>query len=357
MEENGPDPKAKPFQSVSDGAPKAGQGSILRPGNVIRNIERRSADEEFAFTQEMAEEAEGNFFLSFGKVGAGKTTLHFHLLRYFEQRPDFEGEELVDPGLSDGQRAAQSQLITNWRNRWSDGTFPSATLRTDEVRALRYSVRPTIGNGPRTNITFLEVAGELLSDLVTDDLDQRQELPGALRALLDNKDVNLIIAFVVAPTALEAEEDGKYPDTLYTAFLNYIRGHHSAGPDRTRTPLMIVINNPDEGFRVIPRLNIDQQGATTWTPEIVEKFLEYVLPSFIQAYRRWPAKAKKITLFKVGSVKTVPGPDGREIPIIGNPPYYRHAAIVSKFIYETFTGIRIRHPLWKRLLMAMKISS
>lgn len=357
MDENNSDPKVQSFRSARDDAPKPAQGSILRPGNVIRNIEQRSGDEEFAFTQEMAEQAEGNFFLSFGKVGAGKTTLHFHLLRYLEQRPDFEGEEVIDPTLSDGQRAAQSQLITNWRNRWSDGSFPDATLRTDEVRAIRYSIRPTIGRGPRTKITFLEVAGELLSDLVTDDPDQRQDLPGALCALLDNKNVNLIIAFVVAPTALETEEDGKYPDTLYTAFLNYIRGHHSAAPDRTRTPLMIVINNPDEGFRVVPRLNIDQQGATTWTPEIVEKFLEYVLPSFIQVYRRWPAKAKKITLFKVGNLKTVPDNNGREITIIGNPPFYRHAAIVSKFMYETFTGIRIRHPLWKRLLMAMKLSS
>lgn len=346
-----------PLSKAPRPSPQTGETeTILRRSNVLHNIQRRHDTDEFAFTEEMAREATGYFFLSFGKVGAGKTTLHFHLLRYLEQHPDFDGEEYVDASLPDGQRAAQSQLINNWRNRWSEGTFPSATRRLDEVRALRYSLRPRIGAGHRINVTFLEVAGELLSEVITEEYDQRQQLPAALKALFDNPDVKLIIAFIVSPTALAQESDGKPPDTLYTAFLNYLRGNHVSEPDRRRTPILVVINNPDAGFQTVEDAMIDRQGANEWTPKIIERFMELFLPSFTQAYRRWPAQSKLITLFRLGKIKTHVE-DGQEISVIANPPDYRHAARIVKFAYETFTGIKVRPPLWRRILRSLKVSS
>lgn len=347
-----------PENSAPDGTDRAPSKKILRSSNTLANRRRTQPEISFSFTREMAENAEQEyFFLSFGKIGAGKTTLHYHLLRYFEQRPDFDGQEVVDDTLPDGQRAAQAQLINNWRSRWAEGVFPESTPKADEVRAIRYSIRPTIGNGKRINITFLEVAGELLTEIVNNDPHQRHQFPPALEALFANNGVKLIIAFVISPTALENETDDKNIEMLFPAFLNYLRGKF---PERARTPLMVVLNNPHDALRIArdPAFGVDMKGETEWTPDLLQRFLDEIMPAFMQNFRRWSAdrKNKMVTLFSVGRVRSE-NIEGEETFVIETPANFRHAAAVAKFIYETFTGTRIRHSLLTRLLMWMKVKS
>jgi hypothetical protein len=306
-----------------------------------------------SLTAEAAEEARGAFFLSFGKAGSGKTTLHFHMLRYIEQAGDFEGEEVVGEHLPEGQRVAQAAIMNQWRNMWLDGNFPAGTNAEDEVRAIRYSLRPRIGSGPKTEVTFLEVAGELLARVIADDPRDRVDLPEALDRLFRNKEVKLIVAFIVSPRGLQEEADARRPDALYVAFLNFIRERY---PDRIRTPLLVVVADPHRAFETIKE--IVPTGDTELTTTLTEQYLTTFLPSFMQQYVTWkaPAHQKLIARFRVGKVmkRSV---DGDPRLYIGHPPYYDDAARITKFMYETFNGITIRHNFLRRVLIAIGLSS
>lgn len=306
-----------------------------------------------SLTAEAAEEARGAFFLSFGKAGSGKTTLHFQMLRYIEQVGDFEGEEVVGEHLPAGQRVAQAAIMNQWRNMWGDGAFPAGTNAEDEVRAIRYALRPRIGSGPRTEVTFLEVAGELLARVIADDPRDRVDLPEALDRLFRNNNVKLIIAFIVSPRGLQEETDARRPDALYVAFLNFIRERY---PERTRTPLLVVVADPNRAFETIKE--IVPTTDTELTPELTGTYLTTFLPSFMQQYVSWkaPPDQKLIARFRVGKViqRTV---DGVPRPYIGQPPYYDDAARITKFMYETFTGITIRHGLLRRIIIALGLSA
>jgi hypothetical protein len=326
-----------------------------RPVNQspVDAIKSTRITDPLSLTAEAAEEASGAFFLSFGKAGSGKTTLHFHMLRYIEQVGDFEGEDVVGEHLPEGQRVAQATIMSHWRNIWVDGSFPASTNAEDEVRAIRYSLRPKIGNGPRTEVTFLEVAGELLARVIADDPRDRVDLPDALDRLFRNKNIKLIIAFIVSPRGLKEETDARRPDALYVAFLNLIRERY---PDRLRTPLMIILTDPGQALETIKE--IVPTNETDLTVSLTEQYLKIFLPSFTQQYAAWkaPEHLKLIARFRVGKVlqKSV---EGVPRPYIVHPPFYDDAARITKFMYETFTGITIRHGIFRRIMIALGLSA
>jgi hypothetical protein len=346
-------------QPSEEGAPHPQTWTRKMPGrtagSVVHVRERARITEPLSLSEEAAEQASGYFFLSFGKANSGKSTLHYHILRYIEQEGDFEGEEVVGDHISPGQAAAQASLMSNWRNLWIEGEFPLPTDAADEVRAIRYALRPKIGNGPRVEVTFLEVAGELISGVMPDDARTPVEIPAALDRLMLNEAVKLIIAFIVSPRALAQEQDEKRPDALYVAFLNLIRKCY---PKRSNTPLMVILSDPQEAYE-LTRKHVQDTGERSFSDKMVESYLGAYMRSFIQHYVSWKAlpEQKVIARFRVGKIVESKTSDGGVRRLIGQPAYFDDAARITKFMYETFTGVRIRHGIFRRILIALGVAS
>ncbi|MGB0505233.1 MAG: hypothetical protein ACPGGK_03470 [Pikeienuella sp.] len=311
--------------------------------------------EQLEFTSDMAEDAEGNFFLSFGKTGSGKSTLHFHLLRYVDSQDDFDGTEIVDSKIPVAQRNAQAKIINQWRTLWISGDFPSATAGPDMVRALRYQIRPRIGRHPPLNMTFLEVAGEHFERLLVEDDAGAVEFPSALDRLFRNPNARIVIAFIVSPNGIATDTDGKQPNALYPAFLNFIRTHY---PERSRTPLITVVTDPDQALDLLKDNELVGRSETKLTGPLVELFLGKYMGSFAQHYKSWAADPahKRIAIFKIGKMGTKVGENGKPTAYVIDPPNYDNIARITKWTYETFTGVRIKASFWRRMLRAIGLS-
>jgi hypothetical protein len=159
---------------------------------------------------------------------------------------------------------------------------------------------------------------------------------------------------MVSPRKLQTEVDGIVPDNLYDEFLNYIRGNY---PNRTQTPLMLIINEPEQALDICRKLP-GYNGQSAMNLELTQEFLTTYFPTFIQNYRQWTAQAKMITLFSVGKIIRKMDPDtGLEEMLISHPPNFIHSARIMKFIYETFTGVPVRYSWVKRLLRRIGLSS
>lgn len=323
--------------------------------SVFDAYQSSRAEDPMDFTPEMADEAEGFFFLSFGKRQSGKSTLHYHLLRYIEQHDDFVAMPVVEEEakLPPGVLKAQRQIINKWRGLWSEGRFPAGTELNDNVRAIRYAFRPKEGRYRPIEVTFLEVAGELLETVVSNDGVSREEIPEALDRLFRNSRAGVITAFIVNPTALATETEGVKPDVLYAGFLDYIREHY---PRRAAMPLMLVLADPDEALRMVRKI-LPDGGETELTDPLLEGFLRAMLPTFAPKFGSWqaPREQRAIVRFNVGAVQKREI-DGYATPIILQPPNFRDTAKIAKFVYETFSGTRIRHSWWRRLLMALGLA-
>lgn len=296
------------------------------------------------FTAEEAQSRQGNYVLSLGLAGSGKSTFHSFLLRFIEQSGKLEYEMRI-PRLKTGEEDFQTRnLLNQWRSSWNRGEFVAPTAATEAaIREIRYSVVPTSGVKATMDFGMVEVSGELLRQ-VQGARTGRQSLPEAVHHLIANQRVNLTVLMMVHP---ETPDN----DILLTNFIDYVDQNFPGR--RQKISLGVVIANPDRALEQM----IEQTGGPYQSPyghyqrledEALVDYMQSMAPGIWARWKSWPEKDRMITPLRLGDITTGLGRDGDEVVRLTSPDY-THIEKIFNWLFERFTGKKPGPTFWERL--------
>jgi len=285
------------------------------------------------FTAEEAKTREGNYVLSLGLGGSGKSTFHSFLLRYIEQSGTLEHEMSI-PRLRSGEPDHQTRnLLNQWRSTWNRGEFVGGTPSIEAaIREIGYEVVPTSGVKARLKFGLVEVAGELLRQ-VQGGRTGKQSLPEAVHHLIANPRVNLIVLMLIHP-------DTPNNDILLTNFIDYLDQNFPGR--RQQISLGIVIANPDRALEQMIR----QTGGREASPfahyqrledDAVFDYMKVMSPGILSKWSAWSEKNRMITPLRLGDIQIVEDNEGNRVQRLVATDYGDISKIFD-WLYRKFTG-------------------
>lgn len=321
---------------------KSGQDKDYSYDGFIPNIAATTT-----FTAEDAQSRDGNYVLSLGLGGSGKSTFHSFLLRFIEQSGKLEYEMKI-PQLRSGEEDHQTRnLINQWRAKWSRGEFVAPTATSEAaIREIKYSVVPTWGVKSVLDFGMIEVSGELLRQ-VQGGRTGRQSLPEAVHHLIANPHVNLVVLMMVHP-------DTPNNDILLTNFIDYVNQHF---PERQRQiSLGVIIANPDRALEQM----IARTGGENSSPfahyqrledQAVIDYMKTMAPGIMAKWNAWPEKDRMLVPLRLGDIEVVSQEeqDGAVISRLISPDFTDVEKIFD-WLYHKFTGKRRGPTLIQRIL-------
>jgi hypothetical protein len=299
------------------------------------------------FTAEDAKDRQGNYVLSFGLAGSGKSTFHSSLLRHLEQGGEFTSK--VKPVFRDGKPDAQTRhLLNSWRETWKTGRFVRSTPNLESaIREISYNVTPNKGVKTPLDFNLIEVSGELLRR-VEGRGNSSAMLPDAIHYLFDNPRINLLLIVLIHP-------DTPSNDLLLVNLLDLIEEHF---PHRRATmSLGIVIANPEKSLEQLKRVTggEDSQFAheSKLEGELVFDYLQQMAPGIFTVYKTWPAKKRMITPLSLGAI------GHRQSEGDETEPYLKYhdptdIGKIFKWMYKQFIGKDLGPTWFGRLLISLK---
>ena len=302
------------------------------------------------FTSDEALARSGNYALTFGLGGSGKSTFHSYLLRYLEEGGRFNARMKI-PRLNNGEVDEQTRILLNqWRHQWKTGRFVEATGTTEaHIREIIYSVTPNRGVRDELNFGMVEVSGELLRTVMGGSTG-RQTLPEAIHHLVANANVNLILLIMVHP-------ETPHNDLLFTNLMDYVTERF---PGRLPTlGLGVIIANPDLALEKL----IEHTGGsatraddpTYYNPspspfshyrrledEAVIEYLKVMAPGILNRFRSWESDRKMITPLRLGDIELDPQTK-RPFRLIHQDD--EHISKIFAWLYKGFLGKELG-PTW-----------
>ena len=273
------------------------------------------------------EDRSGNYIISFGFPGSGKSTFQSFLTRYIEEGDVFRHSV----GKVDGNDNS-TRLINEWRKDWKQNRFPEATARGEHnITELRLSVTPIEGQTKQISFGFLEMSGENQATVVPSE-GAAGSMVAPLRSFLRNTRVNPILVLFVDPE----EQSGRDPnDTIFMNLLDYLEANF----DRrtiSRIAILLLVPKPALALSVLRQLpearrryhglsHVEELNA-----DLVELYLELTIPGTFKRIEDWPSPWQYARLH-VGD------------PVEGDPNSYENASFediekIFHWIYGIFSG-------------------
>lgn len=272
-----------------------------------------------------SEKLRGNFFLTYGKEGAGKTTTQLFFLRYLIEGGLFD----VEPRAWAANDNGAHFLKDDWMELSRQGFFPDPT-KVRELRAFRFRAQPIkeFRDFPPLDFTFFEIAGEDYRSIVRSPDSPESKFPPGLGAFIANPRINFINIFVCDGENLD--EDDKF----FRDYINLIDEtlRRRAPEFWARSPVLLVISKPDHA-----RTTFESAASAvelTSTVPLERQIMRKYLPQTQAALERRGCEMMP-TFLRLGELADDPtAPGGRRIV----KPDFRDIENVMMWIYEKFTG-------------------
>lgn len=355
---------ARPAVQAQVAASTRGQGAKLNAG--ASNERRSSAHDEDgpAFNENYACTLRGNYLLSLGYPGSGKTTLQFMLTWMMHGLADgyktsFNSMVDIVPPRSmnesevhHAQASAQrmlnlsQSLLNDWSRRFQIGQLPEPTVAGErEVRDMRIRVKPKRRGAPELDFNFIEISGENLEDVIAGD-GEPGSLPKGLEAFLENRNINLIISVLVSPTVIE-QNSGllRSNDILLRNMMAWAEARQINLEERAS--LLIIIPNPAAAMKHLAM----QTGMThvpNYSAENIATYLKDVAPYISNIVDNWDPKRSAISKLFIGNIDEEEL-NNEKIIRIQRPVFY-DIENIFKWMYKQYTGFDLnRKTLIERL--------
>jgi len=291
-------------------------GAATRPRNA--NLGNLPSREEL-------EARSGNYILSFGFAGAGKSSFQSHLARWI-----LEGRDFIPHVAKTDANDASTRLINIWREDWRSNRFPDSTIPGERnVTELRLKATPNSGQKTPVVFSFLEISGEDLESVIPKD--GAATMLGSLRAFITNPKISPMMIFFVDP-------DHDDNDTMFFNLLDYLEANFKR-PVIERLSLLVLIPKPKTALanmRQSPKCRAEYNGLEhieELNNELVELYLETFLPSAYSRIKVWKGEWQHAR-FCIGD------------PVPGRETHFENMSFVDiskifSWIYTRFTGKKL----------------
>lgn len=287
--------------------------------------------------EEITNRKGGNFLLSFGFPGSGKTTFQWMLMNYLMNHGPFHPDIQVRKGV-DGPDWEGVRIINQWKKDWITGKLPDSNPSAEsDIREVEVRVKTTSGKKLQLDFSFLEVSGELL-EMVLPEEGQAPQLSEILEAYLRNPHLKFTLLLMLHP---DVEEN----DELFPTFIKVL--DHEFPGIRERMSLGIIVSKPEAS---IERLNVygstdGQRGYRKFDEEALHDYLNRFCGQTYQIMENWPGRTKTLLApLYIGNTIENGGQD------FLNKPDFRHIEQIFHWLFEEFTGKRPGPTLWQRII-------
>lgn len=323
-----------------------------------KDASRPSNDFGDTFSVDVAEKARGNFLITIGYPGSGKSTFHSHLYRMCEEIHH------VDPLHASGQSPnsvdpVMESRVNAWRRKYHMREQVDATeMGEANIYEVAFRVTPRTRRSFPLDLRVIEVSGEDLRKLDNSTTgESTAEMPQAIGTLLSDKmlnERNIIVAFMVDP-----DPDADPIEFLVDGLLSYMKVH---GPKRLRkTKFCIIIPKPLQILEALTEYK--EQYPDIWAryskkPTLeaykVAKDVNGNLASFyLSVFKKNLVQRLKTVAPKGGIMRSqlylgeieqqFEEDEGQERPVdVLTTVSYRDAAEIFSFLYEGFTSKKLK---------------
>lgn len=287
--------------------------------------------------QDIAAKKKGNYLLSFGFPGSGKTTFQWMMMNYLMNEGGFHAKIQVPDGPN-GPDWEGRQIINKWKEQWVQGRFPEPTRSSEsDIREISVHTVTTSGKKLSVDFSFLEVSGELLKMAMPED-GQAPRLGEVLEAYLANPRLKFILMLMLHP---DVEEN----DQLFPSFISFLERYF---PDlRNRMSLGVIVSKPEASLERLNKYGsvTGQTGFRKFDEEALEAYLNRFCGETFQILESWPEQNKTL-LGPLYLGKMVDS--GGSIRL--DSPDFNHIEQIFLWIFEQFSGKRPGPTFWQRLL-------
>jgi hypothetical protein len=216
-----------------------------------------------------ADRLHGNYILTYGRHGSGKTTFQNFLLRYLsEGNPYF----LIEPAGSSYDNEEALFLLQDWQAQWRSGALAPATPVGD-ARCFQFTARPVDSSRNLPELTFgiFEIAGEDYASIVKSRQNPEPQFPQGLHRFLSNTQINFLIVLMCDG------EDPTRDDSFFESFIDLFEVSFDSKFVRqfwSRTPILLIFSKPEQARGYLTHVPSVQRYANTDDEYIlIEEFL------------------------------------------------------------------------------------
>ena len=278
---------------------------------------------------------QGNYVLSIGLPGSGKTTFQSFLTYFLKVGSKFAVSHDNKEKDSDRVNYTSQAITDKWINDWKTGNFPDSTpVGENSIREIRFSVTPLINKKQEFNLSFLELSGEQFASVVP-TLQSAPFLGEVVTKFLSNKKLKLAIVLVLDPQ--------QNNDPLFDNFFAYIQNTLNVGLNKT-TSLLVVVPNPKLVLKML-REDDKYKDLNELTGSSLRYFVEQNCPITYRKWLDWPKSSRGLISFSVGDISA----DGKIIK-----RNFRDSEILLNWLHEKLVGRKITAPFFKRLINFVK---
>jgi hypothetical protein len=293
--------------------------SLIQPVPLIEdNIESRA----------------GNYLLSFGFPGSGKSTFQSFLYHYLVEVGSFETQPQID-GFNETRNWDGLRLVNEWRRLWHQREFPARTAIGEEnIREILLRVRPMRGVQTELNFGLLEVSGELMQTVMPGET-RDPSLARTLQIYLDNPQIHFVVVFIVDPAR------GRENDILFDNFFRFLDLNFPQR--RNQMALALLISRPEVALNQLKREVRGLEHAQRLTPTLCLEYAQRYIPGTFRVWDTWPMPSRvMLSSLYLGS----PAADGQRL----ERPDYSDIEQIFAWLYHQFTASHLGPTWWQRIL-------
>ncbi len=285
---------------------------------------------------EAIEEKTGNYLLSFGFPGSGKTTFQSFLAYYVTHIGPFDAHLRVSP-QEDVQGWEPMALFNEWMRIWARGGFPPANpVDEDDAREMTFRIQPLRGVTTPLQLSLLELSGELMTPVVAERYSD-PAMAEILGRYLANERLRTLLFLIVDPDC------GEENDVLFQNLLTFLDLHY---PDfRRRMSLAVLVSKPERALRHLQARDPRYEGCRALRGEACEAYVQRFAPRTYRILDGWPSQERvQMMALHIGEIAEEGGASRlRE-------PDYADIHDIFAWIYEQLTGWRLGPTWWQRAL-------
>lgn len=290
------------------------------------------------------DKATGNYLLTLGYPGSGKTVLQSFIYYYIATHGAYSGS--LEKQRKGAQPSHLTQTLLNkWVKDWSDRKLPESTRESvDAIREIRLRLTPQINTSKSFNFSFVEVSGELIKSVVPTEV-QAGSIVETMHSFLTAPKSNKMIVYV-----FDHNEDSNN-DELFSSLIQYLENAMPGKLDRSYS-LMVVVPNPN---LVLQRMSSDERFGRKYsninelTPEALRHYLRVKAPQLVTTLRYWKKSKRGIYKFHIGEVSENTTGD----QILESFDFKDSGRIID-FCYQQFHGKKLKEGWFTRLAKVIR---